>query len=414
MPAQPVNRDRLLRRLTELAQIGRSESGGVTRPGFSLADLEARRYVVREAENSGLPTAVDAAGNLWLGPRPHPGTTTLVLGSHLDTVVDAGPLDGVYGVVSALEAVENLTSLNLAHPVAAVAFANEEGALHPQPFWGSLATSGQLSTPAAATTAYDGTLLRDALTRAGGNLDVIDQARLDPHQLLAYLELHVEQGPVLERECIPIGIVDAIVGRVQLEVELMGAAAHAGTTPMPGRSDALAAAAEIVLAVEDLPAADWCQVATVGRLEAAPNSPNTIAGLVRLTVDVRDADEARLHQAAGEAVRRIESIAQRRTVKASCTRAASSKPVLTDPALRRSIAAAAARRAVPTLTLTSGAGHDAQMMAAITPAAMIFVPSVGGVSHVPHEDTSPDDLVLGAQMLQDAALALTSHPGSLA
>lgn len=415
MPAQPVNRDRLLRRLTELAQIGRSESGGVTRPGFSPADLEARRYMVREAENSGLPTAVDAAGNLWLGPRPHPGTTTLVLGSHLDTVVDAGPLDGVYGVVSALEAVENLTSLNLlAHPVTAVAFANEEGALHPQPFWGSLAASGQLSTPAAATTAYNGTLLRDAIAQAGGNLDAIDQARLDPHQLLAYLELHIEQGPVLERECIPIGIVDAIVGRVQLEVELMGAAAHAGTTPMPGRSDALTAAAEIVLAVEDLPVADWCQVATVGRLEAAPNSPNTIAGLVRLTVDVRDADEGQLHQAAGEAVRRIESIVQRRTVKASCTRAASSKPVLTDAALRRSIAAAAARRAVPTLPLTSGAGHDAQMMAAITPAAMIFVPSVGGVSHVPHEDTSPDDLILGAQMLQDTALALTSHPGSLA
>ncbi|MGC4916310.1 Zn-dependent hydrolase [Streptomyces albogriseolus] len=414
MPAQPVNRDRLLRRLTELAQIGRSESGGVTRPGFSPADLEARRYMVREAESSDLRTAVDAAGNLWLGPRPHPGTTTLVLGSHLDTVVDAGPLDGVYGVVSALEAVENLASLNLAHPVTAVAFANEEGALHPQPFWGSLAASGQLSTPAATTTAYDGTLLRDAIAQAGGNLDLIDQARLDPHQLLAYLELHIEQGPVLERECIPIGIVDAIVGRVQLEVELMGAAAHAGTTPMPGRSDALAAAAEIVLAVEDLPAAGWCQVATVGRLEAAPNSPNTISGLVRLTVDVRDADEAQLHQAADEAVRRIESIAQRRTVKASCTRAASSKPVLTDAALRRSIAAAAARRAVPTLPLTSGAGHDAQMMAAITPAAMIFVPSVGGVSHVPHEDTSPDDLVLGAQMLQDTALALTSHPGSLA
>ncbi|MGX5185015.1 hydantoinase/carbamoylase family amidase [Streptomyces avermitilis] len=414
MPAQPVNRDRLLRRLTELAQIGRSENGGVTRPGFSPADLEARRYMVREAENSGLPTTVDAAGNLWLGPRPHLGTTTLVLGSHLDTVVDAGPLDGVYGVVSALEAVENLTSLDLAHPVTSVAFANEEGALHPQPFWGSLAASGQLPTPAAAPTAYDGTLLRDVLTRAGGNLDAIDKARLDPHQLLAYIELHIEQGPVLERERIPIGIVDAIVGRVQLEVELMGAAAHAGTTPMPGRSDALAAAAEIVLAVEDLPAADCCQVATIGRLEAAPNSPNTIAGLVHLTVDVRDADEGQLRQAADEAVRRIESIAQRRTVKASCTRAASSKPVLTDAALRRSIAAAAARRAVPTLPLTSGAGHDAQMMAAITPAAMIFVPSIGGVSHVPHEDTSPDDLVLGAQMLQDTALALTSHPGSLA
>lgn len=414
MRAQPVNRSRLLRRLTELAQIGRSESGGVTRPGFSPADLEARRYMVREAENSGLPTVVDAAGNLWLGPRPRPGTTTLVLGSHLDTVVDAGPLDGVYGVVSALEAVENLTSLDLAHPVTAVAFANEEGALHPQPFWGSLAASGQLPTPAAAPTAYDGTLLRDALTLAGGNLDAIDQARLDPHQLLAYLELHIEQGPVLERERIPIGIVDAIVGRVQLEVELMGAAAHAGTTPMLGRSDALAAAAEIILAVEGLSAADWCQVATVGRLEAAPNSPNTIAGLVHLTVDVRDADEGQLHQAAGEAVRRIESIAQRRTVKASCTRAASSKPVLTDAALRRSIAGAAARRAVPTMPLTSGAGHDAQMMAAITPAAMIFVPSIGGVSHVPHEDTSPDELVLGAQMLQDTALALTSHPGSLA
>ncbi|WP_329453356.1 Zn-dependent hydrolase (plasmid) [Streptomyces sp. NBC_01724] len=413
MSVQPVDRARLLRRLTELAQVGRSASGGVTRPGFSPADLEARRYMVREAENSGLPTAVDAAGNLWLGPRPHPGTTTLVLGSHLDTVVDAGPLDGVYGVVSALEAVENLASLDLAHPVTAVAFANEEGALHPQPFWGSLAASGQLPTPAATPTAYDGTLLRDAITRAGGNLDAIDQARLDPGQLLAYLELHIEQGPVLERERIPIGIVDAIVGRVQLEVDFMGTAAHAGTTPMPGRSDALAAAAEIVLAVEGLPAAGWCQVATVGRLEAAPNSPNTIAGLVRLTVDVRDADEAQLHLAADEAVRRIESIAQRRTVKASCTRAASSRPVLTDAALRRSIVAAADLRTVPTLPLTSGAGHDAQMMAALTPTAMIFVPSIGGVSHVPHEDTDPDDLVQGAQLLQDTALTLASRPGSL-
>ncbi|MEV7166432.1 Zn-dependent hydrolase [Streptomyces microflavus] len=415
MPAQSVNGDRLLRGVTELAQIGRSESGGVTRPGFSPADLDAHHYMVREAENSGLPTAVDAARNPWLGPRPHPGTTTLVLGSHLDTVVDAGTLNGTYGVVSALEAVDNLASLGfLAHPVVTVAFANEEGARHPRPFWGSLAASGQLLTPAAATTAYDGALLRGALARAGGNLDAIEQAGLDLHQLLAYLELHIEQGPVLERERMPIGIVDLIVGRVQLEVELTGAAAHAGTTPMPGRSDACAAAAaEIVLAVEDL-VADWCQVATVCRIEAAPNSPNTITGLVRLTVDVRDTDEGQLHQAADEAVRRIESIAQRRTVKASCTRAASSKPALTDAALRRSIAAAAARRAVPTLPLTSGAGHDAQVMADITPAAMIFVPSIGGVSHTPHEDNSPDDVVLGAQMLQDTALALTSHPGSLA
>lgn len=413
MPTQPVDRARLLRRLAELAQIGRSDSGGVTRPGFSPADLEARHYMIREAEKSGLPTSVDGAGNLWLGPRPHPGTTTLVLGSHLDTVVDAGPLDGVYGVVAALEVVENLASLDLAHPVTAVAFANEEGALYPQPFWGSLAASGQLPTPAAVPTAYDGTLLRDALTVAGGDLDAVQQARLAPDQLLAYLELHIEQGPVLERENIPIGIVEAIIGRVQVEVDLLGAAGHAGTTPMPGRSDALATAAEIVLAVESLPATGWCQVATVGRLEAAPNSPNTIAGLVRLTVDVRDTDEAQLHRAADEAVHRIESIAQRRTVKASCTRAAASKPVLTDVVLRRAIAAAADQRALPTLSLTSGAGHDAQMMAAVTPTAMIFVPSIGGVSHVPHEATAPDDLVLGAQLLQDTALALASRPGSL-
>ncbi|MEV6676356.1 Zn-dependent hydrolase [Streptomyces erythrochromogenes] len=413
MPTPPVDRARLLRRLSELAQIGRSDSGGVTRPGFSPADREARHYMIREAENSGVPTAVDAAGNLWLGPRPHPGTTTLVLGSHLDTVIDAGPLDGVYGVVAALEAVENLAPLDLAHPVTAVAFANEEGALHPQPFWGSLAASGQLPAPAAVPTAYDGTLLRDALTWAGGDLDAVQQARLDPDQLLAYLELHIEQGPVLEQESIPIGIVEAIVGRVQLDVDVMGAAGHAGTTPMPGRADALAAAAEIVLAVEGLPADGWCQVATVGRLEASPNSPNTIVGLVRLTVDVRDTDEAQLHGVADEAVRRIETIAQRRTVKVSCTRAAASRPVLTNTGLRRSIAAAADRRAMPTLTLTSGAGHDAQMMAAVTPTAMIFVPSIGGVSHVPHEDTDPGDLVLGAQLLQDTALAIASHPGSL-
>jgi N-carbamoyl-L-amino-acid hydrolase len=252
----------------------------------------------------------------------------------------------------------------------------------------------------AAPTDYHGNLLSAALHRAGGDLANLASAAWPPAALAGYLELHIEQGPVLASEAAHIGVVDAIVGRTVLSVELHGVAAHAGTTPMRSRHDPLVAAADLTTFVQQLPDdGRTCQVATVGRLEVEPNSANTVPGRVRLTVDLRDADPAR-QDAAGEAVRaHLHTLDRRYGTSHRCTLAVGSRPAVMSPHLRRVITAAADGLGLRARDMNSGAGHDAQIMATVTPSAMIFVPSIGGVSHVPDENSHDQDLVAGAQVL---------------
>ncbi|WP_051803972.1 Zn-dependent hydrolase [Streptomyces sp. NRRL S-474] len=400
-----VNGSRLLGRLDDLAAIGGSRDGGVTRMGFSPEDRQARAYVVQEATAAGLRTRIDAGGNLLIRrPSGHRGVErpAVLVGSHLDTVAQGGRLDGAYGVIAALEVLQTLHEGGVATgcEIIAIAFANEEGALFPQPFWGSMVLTGQLDALPSEPQDSSGKPLRQALELAGGDMARLATAVWPPGSCTAYLELHVEQGPVLQRRGRRIGVVDSITGRTLLRVQMQGRAGHAGTTPMGGRQDPLVVAAQAVLAVKALAGAEQlCRVATVGWMDVRPNSPNTVPDVVRLDVDLRDSDHGRLAEAEEALRRKLALLARRGDVQISVEAAVRTDPVPTDPRLRHAIEASAAELGLAHETLASGAGHDAQIMAAITPVGMIFVPSIDGVSHVPSERTAPEDLVAGAEVL---------------
>lgn len=411
-----INAQRLLRRIKELALIGRdTTTGGITREGFSAADRKARTYLMNEARAAGLTPTVDAAGNILIRLRPTDTAATdrptLLMGSHLDTVVSAGPLDGAYGVLAALEVLQVCAETHTDGPCepVAVAFANEEGALFPQPFFGSMALAGRLADLPREPLDHQGHSLRRPLSLAGGDLDALGSAVWPAHSVAAYLELHVEQGPVLERQGTPIGIVDAITGRSVWTITIRGTAGHAGTTPMDGRRDALTAAARVTLAVESISRdRKICRVTTIGRLDAHPNSPNTVADTVHLTADLRDTDPTRMKNAEDALTDALKTIAHHTGTDIDAHATTRSRPVATDPALRAAIKASADELGLPCQVLPSGAGHDAQVVADIAPIAMIFVPSINGISHVPEEDTAPADLVAGAQVLLHTALH-TAH-----
>jgi N-carbamoyl-L-amino-acid hydrolase len=409
-----INSDRLIGRIEELAWIGREAGGGITRAGFSAADREARAYLMDQARDAGLSPSVDAAGNILI--RRHPPTPAaadrkvLLIGSHLDTVVNAGRLDGAYGVLAALEVLQVVdeSGIDLRDEPVAVAFANEEGALFPQPFWGSKVLAGRLADLPLEPLVHQGQALRDQLSLAGGDLGALGSAVWPSESLAAYLELHVEQGPVLERSGRRIGIVDVITGRTVLTAEVRGAAGHAGTTPMDHRRDAVAVAARVTLAAESI-ARDQgiCRVSTVGRWDIHPNSANTIADSVRLTVDLRDSDAVRMRQAEAAFAGAVREIAAQTGTSIDIVAATRSQPVPASVELRAAIERSADELGLPYQVLPSGAGHDAQVVADIAPIAMIFVPSIGGISHVPEEDTDPEDLLAGAQVLLRTALRVS-------
>jgi N-carbamoyl-L-amino-acid hydrolase len=410
-----VDADRLLRRVRELGLIGHDPStGGVTRPAFGAADREGRDYLIAEARAAGLRPRVDAAGNIIIrSSADTTGRPVVMIGSHIDTVVNGGRLDGAYGVLAALEVLQVCAESDVRGPrdLVAVAFANEEGALFPHPFFGSMVLAGRHADLPATLADHDGNPLREYLIRVGGDPAGLQGAGWPAGSVAAYLELHIEQGPVLERGGHRIGVVEAITGRCVLTVEIRGRAAHAGTTPMDARRDAVTAACRVVLAVEALSRdRRACRVSTVGRLDVHPNSPNTIAGAVRLTADLRDTDAARLRDAEAACRAELAAIARQTGTEATVVARVRSEPVATSAELRAAISGSAADLGLDHVPLPSGAGHDAQIIAGIAPIGMIFVPSRDGVSHCPEEDTDPADLVAGARVLLRTAVRVAgSH-----
>jgi beta-ureidopropionase / N-carbamoyl-L-amino-acid hydrolase len=405
-----VNGDRLLHDIDSLAKIGAGREGtGISRPGFSPAEDAAREFMRSLAARSGLATRVDAAGNLIASRSGHgPVAPALVLGSHLDTVVNGGRLDGAYGVLAAFEVLRVLAEQGVPTTVepVAVAFSNEEGALYPCPFFGSRAYSGlpvDVDCPGR-----DDVPLRGPLARAGGDPGHLESASA-AGAVFAYLELHIEQGPVLENDGVPIGIVNSICGRTILDIDLSGQTSHAGTTPMTTRADALAAAARVMLAVEAVSAdRRLCAVSTTGRIEAHPNVTNVIPGEACLSAEIRDGSAAGLAAAEEAILADISRISVETGVRIEAHATTRSSPVRTDSSLFSAIAHAAAGLNLKSASIASGAGHDAQIIARIAPIGMIFVPSRAGLSHAPGEDTSAEHLVAGADVLLQTALKLSA------
>lgn len=400
--------------IEDLAKIGADPAGGVTRLGLSPEENAAREFLRDVCASAGLEAETDPAGNLIVRRpgtrRARPKAPVLLVGSHVDTVVQAGRLDGAYGVVAAIEVLRTLHEHHVPLPVemVAIGFTNEEGALIQTPFWGSRALAGSLQDGLAATD-RSGQPVSVFLSQAGGSPDRLAEAAWPRGSVAGYLELHIEQGPRLEREGVPIGVVEGIVGRKIFDIDVAGEAQHAGTTPMPARRDALVAAAEIILQVKRIAAdRDLCATATTGYVEASPNVTNAVPGRVRLTAELRDIDPARLE--AGEAALRKECarVAAASGCAVEVQISSQSRPVATAPELRWVIREAAETLGLAHLTMPSGAGHDAQIVADLAPIGMIFVPSKRGISHSPAEDTAPQDLVQGANVLLHAVLGAQS------
>ena len=401
-----IDLDRLLGRLETFNRIGALPGGGVCRLALSDEDRAGRDLLVRWMQELGLAVTIDAIGNIIGVRRGREDIAPVMFGSHTDTVGTGGRYDGLYGVLAGLEACQALNDAGAVtrRPLALVSFTNEEGSRFAPYAMGSLVHVGGLPLDDAyAIRGIDGTTVGEELRRIGYVGDA-QPGWLTPH---AYLELHIEQGPVLEHAGIVIGAVEAITGLTWTEVSISGQSAHAGTTPMHMRHDAGYAAAEISVFVRRLAQSmAGNQKATVGRIELSPNLVNVVGERAVLTVDLRNTDEGRLQEAQRQLVAFLDRLAAQEQVSIVTRSLASFDPVLFPPEMVSLVETTARELGFSCRRLPSGAGHDAQMMARICPASMIFVPSVGGLSHNVRELTKPEHLEAGAAVLMHGALRL--------
>jgi beta-ureidopropionase / N-carbamoyl-L-amino-acid hydrolase len=404
-----IDLDRLVRRLETFNRIGALPGGGNCRLALSDEDRAGRDLLVEWMRERGMAVTIDAIGNI-IGVRSgREDSAPVMFGSHIDTVGTGGRYDGLYGVLAGFEACEALDDARhvTRRPLALVAFTNEEGSRFAPYAMGSLVYVGGLALDAAyAIRGIDGASVGEELNRIG----YAGAARPGWLAPRAYLELHIEQGPVLEDEHLVIGAVEGITGLTWTEVTITGRSAHAGTTPMHLRSDAACAAAEIALFVRRLAQEMGDnQKGTVGRVELFPNLVNVIAERAVLTVDLRNTDEPRLREAEQRLREFLDRLAGAERVSVSTRSLARFDPVAFPDEMVSLVEATARKLGLPCRRLPSGAGHDAQMMARLCPAAMIFVPSVGGLSHNVAELTRPEHLEAGAAVLLDAVLRLADE-----
>jgi allantoate deiminase len=392
----------VLARCATLGEIS-EEPDRLTRRVATPALAKAGEVVARWMEDAGMTTRRDAVGNV-IG-RHGGGERPLVLGSHLDTVPNAGTFDGPLGIVAAIAVVERLAAggPQPSCPVEVVAFADEEGTRFGTSYLGSAAYVGAFEPAWLDHVDGEGITLRDAIRALGGEPESALEASAPG--LSGYLEIHIEQGPVLEREGLPVGVVTAIAGQTRARIVLTGEAGHAGTLPMDARHDALAAAAEAVLAVERHGRAEPGLVATVGALALSPNVGNVVAGEVRMLLDMRHADDGVRRRAAEEVRADVEGIAAARGVDATWTTRYDTPAAVLDATLRGRLADALQMQGIPVRDLVSGAGHDAVVLSRICPAAMLFVRCAGGISHDPRESVSEQDVAVALDVLEHAVRA---------
>lgn len=401
-----INGDRLLERLDQLAQIGAIEGGGVCRLALSDEDKAGRDLVVSWMKNLGLTITIDRIGNVMaIRPGLESGPPVMT-GSHIDTVATGGRYDGNLGVLAGLEVIETLNEndIQTRYPLAVAFFTNEEGVRFQPDMMGSWGFRGDFSVERAlATVGIDGTTVGENLERIGyaGSVPCGTQS------LKAFVELHIEQGPVLEQEGIQIGAVTGVQGISWQEYAVKGVSNHAGTTPMHLRRDAGYGASAIAVAARDLSLAmGGNQVATVGSVQLKPNLVNVIAKEALLSVDLRNTDETLLQQAEAQMSAKIDAIAAAEGLEITSRPLVRFEPVAFDSDLIDLVAQTAQRLGLSVKRLPSGAGHDAGLIAPMAPTAMIFVPSVNGVSHNVDEYTASQDLENGANVLLQVLLRL--------
>jgi allantoate deiminase len=391
---------RILERCEALARCS-EQPDGLTRVYLSPEQRAASTLVLQWMTEAGMNARLDAIGNVvgrYEGDRA--GLPCLLLGSHLDTVRDAGKYDGMLGVVTAIECVAALHEQQRRLPFAieVIGFADEEGVRFNVTLLGSRAVAGSFDRANLERSDRDGLAMRDAMRGFGLEPEAIGTVARGREELLAYAELHIEQGPVLEQEGLPVGVVTAINGGSRLAIELTGMAGHAGTVPMHLRRDALAAAAECVLVVERVASSDREVVGTVGKIEAAPGAINVIPGRVRFSVDVRAPTDAQRERALGAIRNAIVDIAHRRKVALDIQPVWDAKTTPCASWLQEQIAAAVAGEGIVPRRLPSGAGHDGMAISAIADIGMLFVRCKGGISHNPAEAINEEDAGVAARV----------------
>lgn len=395
-----INGPRLMRQLEQLAEIGRTETNACCRLALTDDDKLGRDLVVGWMKELGMAVTIDPIGNIF-GTRAgsRPDLAPVMTGSHIDTVRTGGAYDGNYGVLAGLEVVATLNEAKQQTQRSLVVgvFTNEEGARFAPDMLGSLVYVGGMPLDEALDLkAIDGPRLGDELARIGYD----GKADLGAHKPHAFIELHIEQGPILDIEGVKIGAVENLQGISWQELTIVGQSNHAGTTPMYLRHDAGYVASAIATFVRDLTRKmGGHQVGTIGKIDLIPNLINVIAARATITVDLRNTDEGLLQQAEHALATYLKELEQSEGVTITARRLARFEPVSFDTALADRIAHHAQTLGLSQQRMTSGAGHDAQMLARICPTSMIFVPSVGGISHNPAEHTAQEDLIAGANVL---------------
>lgn len=404
-----VDAERIEQHILGLSAFGKNADGGVDRVAFSQADLDGRDYVMGLMREAGLEVSIDAAGNI-IGRRG--GTEKLkplMIGSHIDSVPGGGNYDGDVGVIGSIEVARTLneSGVELRHPLEVVVFSDEEGGLT-----GSRGMTGLLTPKAMDIMSHSGLTVAEGVAGIGGDPARIDEATRQACSIAAFVELHIEQGAVLFDDGIDIGVVTGIVGIRWWDVVVEGVANHAGTTPMGKRYDPMLAAADFVLMVNEvIRSEEGAQVGTVGRITAEPGAPNVIADRVVMSLEIRDLDSAKM-QSMFEKIRQetVDIAREHRTPFEFREIDVDLQPAPTDERVRAVIASQAESLGLSNRHMPSGAGHDAQDLAKITPTGMIFVPSVGGISHSPREFTKPEDMANGANVLLQTVMALDASP----
>ena len=417
--APTIDKRRLMRDLNAIGRIGIGDHGSVTRLVFSIKELRSRQVLIHLMRQAGLKIHVDAIGNIFGRlDGADPKAPALLAGSHLDTVIHGGKYDGPVGVIGALEAVRTIreNKITLRAPLEVVCFIGEESSRFGFSTLGSSLVAGEVH-PKDLTNAVDaqGTKLADVLSSLGISPRNLSRLARDPKSMKAYLELHIEQGPILEAKAKRIGLVTSIAAPSRFKVIFTGQADHSGTTPMEMRKDALVAAAQLIEYVEKIclkfsSMKKGRVVGTVGAMKIEPGVINAVPGRAELSIDIRSTSAPAKDKVARLVKQRGAAIARDRGIAIEVLNIRAEDPVPLDKRLLRVTRQLCDEKAIDYEIMPSGAGHDAMQMAKITPAGMIFIPSRRGISHNPLEWTDPDDIALGAQLLMETMIRVANEP----
>ncbi len=401
-----VNNERINKNLIKLSEFGINSNKGNDRIAYSDYDISARKHLINYLKEIGTQVNIDYAGNIIaLRKGRKNNLKPISFGSHIDAVPNGGHYDGDVGVISSIEVLEvlNENKIYTDHPLELIIFSNEEGAI-----FGSRAIAGKIDNKTLDVITSSGFTIREGIKRIGGNSEKVFELARNKNDVHAFLELHIEQGNILNSNKIDIGIVEGIVGLKWWDVIISGFANHAGTTPMDARQDAMIAAAKFILNVNQVVNSfEGSQVGTVGKISAYPGAPNVIPGKVVLSLELRDLSKEKIELLYKKIKEQSKFIAKQTKTSFEFKRLdATAEPALTDLRIQKVIKAVSDKFSYSSKVMPSGAGHDAQDMALITPTGMIFVPSVDGISHSPQEYSTPQSIAKGANVLLNSILKI--------